>query len=89
MDPLQDGTTTIPFTGGLTATNPVATTAGGTMQFDPVTGTMCFTPNGAQQAVVAVQVDEYRNGTGETGGPDECGTDCDCKNGCPSKGIIS
>ncbi|MCB9232615.1 MAG: T9SS type A sorting domain-containing protein [Bacteroidia bacterium] len=53
----------IPFTGGLSATNPIATTGGaGALTFDPVTGTMCFTPNGAQQAVVAVRVDEYRNG---------------------------
>jgi nitrogen fixation NifU-like protein len=44
-----------------------------------------------QLAVKALHkaVDEYRNGTNETKGPDECGKDCDCKNGCPSKGIIS
>ena len=44
-----------------------------------------------QLAVKALHkaVDEYRNGTSETRGPDECGKDCDCKNGCPSKGIIS
>ena len=44
-----------------------------------------------QLAVKALHksVDEYRDGTSETGGPDECGKDCDCKNGCPSKGIIS
>ena len=44
-----------------------------------------------QLAVKAMHkaVDEYRDGTSETRGPDECGKDCDCKNGCPSKGIIS
>jgi len=44
-----------------------------------------------QLAVKALHkaVDEYRDGTSETRGPDECGKDCDCKNGCPSKGIIS
>ncbi len=44
-----------------------------------------------QLAVKALHkaVDEYRDGTSETRGPDECGKDCDCKNGCPSKSIIS
>ena len=44
-----------------------------------------------QLAVKALHkaVDEYRDGTSETRGPDECGKDCDCKDGCPSKSIIS
>ncbi len=43
-----------------------------------------------QLAVKALHkaVDEYRNGTGDNPAPDECGSDCDCKNGCPSKGIL-
>ncbi len=34
-------------------------------------------------------VDEYRDGINKSKVPDECGLDCDCKEGCPSKGIIS
>ena len=44
-----------------------------------------------QLAVKALHkaVDEYRNGTNGTRTPDECEKDCGCKNGCPSKGILS
>ena len=43
-----------------------------------------------QLAVKALHkaVDEYRDGA-DSETPDECGSDCDCKAGCPSKGIIS
>ena len=43
-----------------------------------------------QLAVKALHkaVNEYRNGAKGTT-PDECGKDCDCKNGCPSKNIIA
>ncbi|MCP3955480.1 MAG: iron-sulfur cluster assembly scaffold protein [Desulfobacterales bacterium] len=44
-----------------------------------------------QLAVKALHkaVDEYRDGSDETRAPDACEKDCDCKTGCPSKGIIS
>jgi len=44
-----------------------------------------------QLAVKALHkaVDEYRNGTNGNKAPDACGSDCDCKNGCPSKDIIA
>ncbi len=43
------------------ATYPVVTTTG-TFPFNSSTGSMNFTPNGAQVCVVVVKVEEYRNG---------------------------
>ena len=40
------------------ASNPIA----GTTMFDPVTGNVCMTPNQIQVTIMAIRVDEYRNG---------------------------
>ncbi len=44
-----------------------------------------------QLAVKALHkaVGEYRNGGNGGKAPDECATDCSCKDGCPSRGIMS
>lgn len=46
-----------PFSGAL----PVGT-ASGSVQFDSLTGSLCFTPNAPQVAVIVVEVEEWRNG---------------------------
>lgn len=60
IQPLDAGGTPVPYAAGLSVTNPLNTTSGFT--FDPATGQMSFTPNGAQAAVITVLVQEYRNG---------------------------
>lgn len=60
VNPRTDRGTTIPHTGGYSATNPLSTNAG--FNFDTQTGQMSFSATRNQQAVVTVRVDEYRNG---------------------------
>jgi len=48
------------YNGGYNLTQPIA--AGGTFTFNQGNGQMNFTPNGIQTCVVAVRVDQYRNG---------------------------
>lgn len=58
--PLDAAGVCIPYVSGLSSNNPMNTT--GAFLFDPVTGQMTFTPSAPQVAVVAVLVQEYRNG---------------------------
>lgn len=60
IQPLQNPGTVVPWASGYSVANPMATTSGFT--FDPVTGQMSGTPSIAQNAAIAVRVDEYRNG---------------------------
>lgn len=59
-NPLTSGGNNIGYTGGYTPTGPMNTA--GVFQFAGATGQMSFTPSGQQVAVVAVLVQEYRNG---------------------------
>ena len=52
--------TPIAFAAGYTLNDPLTTTAG--INFDQVTGEMCFTPDVGQIVVISVLVQEYRNG---------------------------
>lgn len=60
VDPLDGRNAPIGHTGGTTATRPIRTT--GPFQFNSATGQMSFTPNGTQNAVVTILVEEFRNG---------------------------
>ncbi len=59
-NPLTSNGATIGYNGGLSPTGPLNTL--GQFQFDDATGQMTFTPAGQQVAVIAVIVEEYRNG---------------------------
>jgi hypothetical protein len=59
-NPLSGNGANIGYNGGLSPTNPL--NALGQYQFDGSTGQMTFTPSGQQVAVIAVLVQEYRNG---------------------------
>jgi len=62
IDPMDWlGGAPIPYASPFSPTYPLSTTSG-TVTFDPSTGQMSFTPNATQITVVAVRVDEYRNG---------------------------
>ncbi len=62
IDPMDWlGGAAIPYASPFSPTYPLSTTSG-TVTFDPSTGQMSFTPNATQITVVAVRVDEYRNG---------------------------
>lgn len=60
IQPLDAAGVPVPYAAGLSVNNPLNTTSG--FNFDPATGQMTFTPNGAQAAVITVLVEEYRNG---------------------------
>ncbi len=60
INPLDGPGINIPYTGSYSPTNPMTTT--GAFAFDAITGQMTFTPSGTQVSVVAVLVQEYRNG---------------------------
>ena len=51
----------IPYVNPYGPSNPLATSSGFTINSS--TGSMCFTPNAVQQAVIAILIEEYRNGT--------------------------
>lgn len=59
-NPLTTNGGNINYNGGLNPNNPMNVIGG--FQFDPTTGQMTFTPAGQQVAVIAVIVEEYRNG---------------------------
>lgn len=60
IQPLQNPGTVAPWASGFSVTNPMATTSG--FSFNNSTGQMSGTPSIAQNAAIAVRVDEYRNG---------------------------
>ena len=49
---------TVFYNGGYSVNNP----AGGTTMFDPLTGNLCLTTNSTLVTVIAIKIDEYRNG---------------------------
>ena len=62
IDPMDWlGGAPIPYIAPFSPAYPLSTTTGSVV-FDPTTGQMSFTPNATQITVVAVRVDEYRNG---------------------------
>jgi gliding motility-associated-like protein len=60
IQPLQGPGQTIPYAAGFTINNPLTTN--NTFNFNSNTGQMFFVPQQAQVGVIAVRVDEYRNG---------------------------
>lgn len=52
----------VPYITGHNFNYPIATSPANNFQFDPATGQFGFTPNGLQKGIVAVKVDEYRDG---------------------------
>lgn len=61
-NPKSASGTNIPFVSGRTATSPIATT--GAFNFNTSNGQMSFTPNGVQQGVITVKIEE-RNSNGD------------------------
>ena len=61
IQPLDDYQVAIAYNTGYTINYPMSTTTG-TFDFDVTTGQMSFTPDQQQVAVLAVVVEEYRNG---------------------------
>ncbi len=51
-------TSNVPYSSGFSVNNPII----GTTIFDPITGNLCLTPSQQHVTIIAVRVDEYRNG---------------------------
>jgi gliding motility-associated-like protein len=62
IEPRDAGNAILAYGAGFSIAAPLATAPANTFGFNTATGQMTFTPNGAQLAVVAVLVIEYRNG---------------------------
>lgn len=62
INPLGDNYQPIGFNAGYSASQPVRTSPANGFQFNPNTGQMTFTPGFVEADVLAVKVDEYRNG---------------------------
>ncbi len=63
VNPLDNATTNIPYANpGVNNPTYPMNTVSGVFPFDPATGQMNYEPNGNQVAVIAVLVEEYRNG---------------------------
>jgi len=62
ISPLGTGFNTINYQPAYSASQPIRTSPPNTFQFDPATGQMAFTPGFIETDVLAVRVDEYRNG---------------------------
>jgi hypothetical protein len=60
VDCMDNSTTTVGYAAGYSATSPLSTTSGVTV--DAATGAISFTPSMAQVGVFCVSVQEYRNG---------------------------
>ncbi len=52
----------VPYVSGFNINYPIATNPANQFNFDPGTGQFNFVPNGLQKGIVAVKVNEYRNG---------------------------
>ncbi len=81
--------TPIGFTPGHTIADPILTVSG--MNFNPLTGDMCFTPSQAQICVVSVLVSEYRSNTliGTQIRELQVVVDNTCANAAPTIGLIT
>lgn len=65
VNPMDGGTlpyANIPFSAGYTVNCPIRTSPANSFQFNTQTGQMAFTPAFQEQDVLAVRIDEYRNG---------------------------
>lgn len=62
INPLGDSYNPIGFNGGYSVSQPVRTNPSGTFKIDAATGQMTFMPGFIEADVLAVRVDEYRNG---------------------------
>lgn len=62
VNPLQNAGTSVTFNFPFNSNYPISTTPANNFGFNNMTGQMTFTPAGVQQGVLAVRVDEYRNG---------------------------
>lgn len=62
INPLGGSYQPINFNGGYSVSQPIRTSPANGFQFDPATGQMTFTPGFVEVDVLAVRVDEYRNG---------------------------
>jgi gliding motility-associated-like protein len=60
INPLQGRSQPIGFSSGYSVNNPILSSPA--LQFDQTTGEMKVTPNGSQVCVLAMQVNEYRDG---------------------------
>lgn len=58
----QNAAGNVGYAGGLSAGNPFVTAAGGPFSVDPINGDINFTPSQNQIGVMAMRVNEYRNG---------------------------
>jgi len=62
INPLDATAVNIPYVVPFTPTYPIATSPPNSFGFDTATGMMNFTPSGSQMGIIAMRVDEYRNG---------------------------
>jgi len=62
INPMDAGAVPVPYNAPFNATYPLSTTTGSVV-FDPLSGQLSFTPNANQITIMAIKVDEYRNGT--------------------------
>ncbi|NNF01081.1 MAG: PKD domain-containing protein, partial [Bacteroidia bacterium] len=60
IDPYQTSTTTVTYNGAFTASQPLSSTP--PVSFNALTGDVCMTPTAMEVTVMAVLVQEYRNG---------------------------
>lgn len=61
INPMDAGAVNVPYNSPFSATYPLSTTSGNVI-FDPLTGQLTFTPDATQVTVLAIKVDEFRNG---------------------------
>ncbi|MBL7801603.1 MAG: hypothetical protein JNL95_12860, partial [Chitinophagales bacterium] len=62
IQPKHTATANVPYNGGFSPTYPISTSPANNFVFNPSTGQMTFTPGGTQIGLVAIRVDEFRNG---------------------------
>ncbi len=62
VNPLDNATAPVPHVPPFNAGYPISTTPANSFGFDQLTGQMTFNPAGPQIAILAVLVEEYRNG---------------------------
>ncbi len=62
VDPLNFQGDPIPFVAGLSASQPLVTAPANSLVFDNETGQFTLTPGAIQNGVIAILVNEYRNG---------------------------